>query len=199
MSSAKEWKDKGNLLVQEQKFAEALECYSKAIELDSNDPILYSNRSLMHSNLNEFDLALIDEGKAIEINPNYSKGYLRRGKALEGLGRFEEALNTYHSGLEKDNNNAKLMDAIKKLEKSLCSKINTNKDIKTDKSKNLIEKYALKKYVKIFFEKPIDDRTTMTGIVDEVGDGFLLLNDDIEGFQQIINVNNIIDIKILNN
>ena len=199
MSSAKEWKDKGNLLVQEQKFAEALECYSKAIELDSNDPILYSNRSLMHSNLNEFDLALIDADKAIEINPNYSKGYLRRGKALEGLGRFEEALNTYHSGLEKDNNNAKLMDAIKKLEKSLCSKINTNKDIKTDKSKNIIEKYALKKYVKIFFEKPIDDRTTMTGIVDEVEDGFLLLNDDIEGCQQIINVNNIIDIKILNN
>ena len=167
MSTAKEWKDKGNLLVQEQKFAEALECYSKAIELDSNDPILYSNRSLMYSNLNEFDLALIDADKAIEINPNYSKGYLRRGKALEGLGRFEEALNTYHSGLEKDNNNAKLMDAIKKLEKSLCRKINTNKDIKTDKSKNLIEKYALKKYVKIFFEKP-DGRITMTGIVDEL-------------------------------
>ena len=199
MSTAKEWKDKGNLLVKEQKFSEALECYSKAIELDSNDPILYSNRSLMHSNLNEFDLALIDADKAIEINPNYSKGYLRRGKALEGLGRFEEALNTYHSGLEKDNNNAKLMDAIKKLEKSLCSKINTNKDIKTDKSKNIIEKYALKKYVKIFFEKPIDDRTAMSGYVDDIGDGFLLLNDDIEGCQQIINVNNIIDIKILNN
>ena len=199
MSTAKEWKDKGNLLVQEQKFAEALECYSKAIELDSNDPILYSNRSLMHSNLNEFDLALIDADKAIEINPNYSKAYLRRGRALEGLGRNEEALNTYHSGLEKDNNNVQLMDAIKKLEKIQSSKVNINKDIKTDKSKNIIEKYALKKDVKIFFEKPIDDRTTMTGIVEEVGDGFLLLNDDIEGFQQIINVNNIIDIKILKN
>ena len=101
--------------------------------------------------------------------------------------------------MEKDNNNAKLMDAIKKLEKVLCSKINTNKDIKTDKSKNLIEKYALKKYVKIFFEKPIDDRTKMTGIVDEVGDGFLLLKDDIERIKQITNINNIIDIKILKN
>ena len=199
MSTAKEWKDKGNLLVQEKKFAEALECYSKAIEIDSNDPILYSNRSLMHSNLNEFESALIDADKAIEINPNYSKAYLRRGKALEGLGRNEEALNTYHSGLEKDNNNVQLMDAIKKLEKIQSSTVNINKDIKTDKSKNIIEKYALKKDVKIFFEKPIDDRTTMTGIVEEVGDGFLLLNDDIEGFQQIINVNNIIDIKILKN
>ena len=113
MSTAKEWKDKGNLLVQEQKFAEALECYSKAIELDFNDPILYSNRSLMHSNLNEFDLALIDADKAIEINPNYSKAYLRRGKALEGLGRIDEALNTYHSGLEKDNNNGKFRMLLK--------------------------------------------------------------------------------------
>ncbi len=197
MSTAKEQKDKGNLLVQEKKFAEALECYSKAIELDSKDPILYSNRSLMHSNLNEFDLALIDADKAIEINPNYSKAYLRRGKALEGLGRIEEALNTYHSGLEKDNNNVQLMDAIKKLEKITSSKINANRDIKTDKSYNIIEKYALKKYVKIFFKKPIDDRTAMTGYVDEIGDGFLLLNDDVEASQQIININNIIDIKIL--
>ena len=197
MSTAKEWKDKGNLLVQEQKFAEALECYSKAIELDSNDPILYSNRSLMHSNLNEFESALIDADKAIEINPNYSKAYLRRGKALEGLGRNEEALNTYHSGLEKDNNNVQLMDAIKKLEKIQSSTVNINKDIKTDKSKNIIEKYALKKYVKIFFDKPIDDRTAMTGVLEEIGDGFLLLDDDIEGLQQLINVNNIIDIKIL--
>ncbi len=197
MSTAKEQKDKGNLLVQEKKFAEALECYSKAIELDSKDPILYSNRSLMHSNLNEFESALIDAEKAIEINPNYSKAYLRRGKALEGLGRIEEALNTYHSGLEKDNNNVQLMDAIKKLEKITSSKINANRDIKTDKSYNIIEKYALKKYVKIFFKKPIDDRTAMTGYVDEIGDGFLLLNDDVEASQQIININNIIDIKIL--
>ena len=50
---AKNWKEKGNALVKEKKFKEAMDCYSKAIEIDPNEPIFYSNRSLMHINLEE--------------------------------------------------------------------------------------------------------------------------------------------------
>ena len=84
METAKDWKDKGNGLVKEKKYKEALDCYSKAIEIDPNDPILYSNRSLMHINLSEFDQAITDAEKAISIKPEYAKAYLRKGKALEG-------------------------------------------------------------------------------------------------------------------
>ena len=91
METAKDWKDKGNALVKEKKYKEALDCYSKAIEIDTNDPILYSNRSAMHLNLFNYDQALIDAEKALSLKPDYGKAYLRKGKALEGQKRIKEA------------------------------------------------------------------------------------------------------------
>ena len=119
MSTAKEWKEKGNALVKEKKYKEALDCYSKSIEIDPNDPILYSNRSAMHLNLNEFDQALTDAEKAISLKPDYAKAYLRKGKALEGQQKFKEALDTYKLGLEKDKENAQLLQASQELESNL--------------------------------------------------------------------------------
>ena len=119
METAKEWKDKGNALVKEKKYKEALDCYSKAIEIDPNDPILYSNRSAMHLNLTEYDQAITDAEKAISLKPDYAKAYLRKGKALEGQQRLQEALDTYKLGLEKDKTNAQLLEASQELEPQL--------------------------------------------------------------------------------
>ena len=119
METAKDWKDKGNGLVKEKKYKEALDCYTKAIEIDPNDPILYSNRSAMHLNLSEFDQAITDAEKAISLNPDYAKAYLRKGKALEGQQRLQEALDTYKLGLEKDKTNAQLLEASQELEASI--------------------------------------------------------------------------------
>ena len=116
METAKDWKDKGNALVKEKKYKEALDCYSKAIEIDPNDPILYSNRSAMHLNLTEFDQALADADKAISLKVDYAKAYLRKGKALEGLNKVDEALSAYKLGLEKDSANAQLLQASQELE-----------------------------------------------------------------------------------
>ena len=119
MATAKEWKEKGNALVKEKNYKEALECYSKAIEIDPNDPILYSNRSAMHLNLSEFDQALTDAEKAISLKPDYAKAYLRKGKALEGQDKLKEALETYKLGLTKDEKNAQLLEASQNLEASI--------------------------------------------------------------------------------
>ena len=119
METAKEWKDKGNALVKEKKYKDALDCYTKAIEIDPNDPILYSNRSAMHLNLSEFNEALTDAEKAISIKSDYGKAYLRKGKALEGLNKVDEALETYKLGLEKDKENAQLLQASQELEATL--------------------------------------------------------------------------------
>ena len=73
----------------------------------------------MHFNLSEFNEALIDAETAISINSYYAKAYLRKGKALEGLNKAEEALETYKLGLEKDKENSQLLQASKKLESTL--------------------------------------------------------------------------------
>ena len=121
IKTSNEWKEKGNALVKEKKYKEALDCYSKGIEHNPNEPILYSNRSAMYLNLEEFELALKDADKAIELKPDYIKPYLRKGKALEGLNRKKEALAVYELGLEKNPNDAQLRQAAIELKYSHLS------------------------------------------------------------------------------
>ena len=219
MSTAKDWKNKGNSFVQEQKYEDAFNCYSKAIELDPNDPILYSNRSLMLSNLNLYEQAIEDAKKAIQLNPNYAKAYLRLGKAYEGKNDFQKAYEAYSQGLEKDPNNAQINEALKKLSqyeepeynephneipKNEEHNFEMNKHIKKEKSEigNLIEKYALKKRVELVFVRHVTDYR-FEGIIEEISGGFIyfIRDDKYNGKQEqhLININNIIDIRLLDN
>ena len=205
MTTAKEWKEKGNHLVQERKYQEALNCYTKAIELDKNDPILYSNRSAMYYNLNDFENALLDAEEAIYLKPDYAKAYLRKGNALEKQYKYQEALDTYKTGLQKDKNNTQLLEAYQKLEdslKNLNSDKNDNEyedqvnEDKGNKSKSLIEKYALKKNVRIYFDRQIGVNLSVNGVIEEIKDGFIYFHEENNKFH-ILNMKNIIDIIII--
>ena len=205
MTTAKEWKEKGNHLVQERKYQEALDCYTKAIELDKNDPILYSNRSAMYYNLNDFENALLDAEEAIYLKPDYAKAYLRKGNALEKQYKYQEALDTYKIGLQKDKNNIQLLEAYQKLEDSL-ENLNGDKndneyedqvnEDKGNKSKSLIEKYALKKNVRIYFDRQIGVNLSVNGVIEEIKDGFIYFHEENNKFH-ILNMKNIIDIIII--
>ena len=204
METSKSWKDKGNLYVQERNYTEALKCYTQAIELDSNDPILYSNRSAMYYNLEDYDNAINDADKAISLKPNYPKAYLRKGNALQGKKLFNEALNTYNIGLKYDKNNSQLLEAYQKLEKIIQNSPGeenfneSNNDINNDNyyDKNLIEKYALKKKVKIYLDRQIEEKLVFNGIIEEIKDGLIYFKEEHNGFH-ILNMKNIIDIKII--
>ena len=45
MSSAMEWKSQGNAALKKKDFVKAVECYSKAIEMEPSNHTFYSNRS----------------------------------------------------------------------------------------------------------------------------------------------------------
>ena len=66
-----------------------LECrtkFSKAIELDPANHVLYSNRSGAYASKKEFEKALEDATKTTELKPDWAKGYGRKGAALHGTG-----------------------------------------------------------------------------------------------------------------
>ena len=195
METAASWKEKGNKFVQERQYEIALNCYSKAIELDANDPILYSNRSAMYYNLNYFDNAISDAEMAINLRPTYAKAYLRKGNALEGLKRYKEALDTYEAGLKQDPDNEQLIEAQTKL-KELMEKPNDNIiNEQNGKVMNLIEKYALKKNVRIYLDKKIGNNVVLCGNIEEVNEGLIFFKDDRNVFH-ILNCKNILDIEI---
>jgi len=100
--SADELKEKGNQAFGARDFEMAVHWYSLAIDVDSimcevyNRPsalahVLYSNRSTSQYHLRKYNEALDDANSAIHMAPDWSKGYLRKGAALSGLERKEEA------------------------------------------------------------------------------------------------------------
>ena len=57
-------------------FEKAIEDYSKAIELDPENPELYIARAISYNLMEEYEKSLLDYGKAIEIQPELQVGLL---------------------------------------------------------------------------------------------------------------------------
>jgi len=83
-----------------QEFSRAVELYSKAIEADSSNRVLFSNRSAAHAKLENYKDALLDANKCIALDPQWGRGHSRRGAAYVGLKNWPSALKAYETGLE---------------------------------------------------------------------------------------------------
>lgn len=108
MLSAEELKSKGNESFSAKNYQQAIEYYTKAIELDSTKPAYYSNRAGCYASLQDWEKSLQDGEAAINIDPNFIKGYSRVGLAKFKLGQQEEAVAIIEKGLAIDPNNEQL-------------------------------------------------------------------------------------------
>ncbi|RDX66535.1 Serine/threonine-protein phosphatase 5, partial [Mucuna pruriens] len=77
------------------KYSQAIDPYTQAIELNSQNAVYFSNHVFAHLRLEEYGSAIHDATEAIDIDPKYSKGYYRWGAAHLGLGKFKEALKDF--------------------------------------------------------------------------------------------------------
>lgn len=105
---------------------EALEAYTKAIELDPAYPLAYNNRGILYSDSGDLQKALEDYNKAIELNPNYAYAYNNRGIVYKDLKDYKKALEDYDKAIELDadyanayNNRGILYRDLGELEKAL--------------------------------------------------------------------------------
>eukprot|EP01129_Flabellula_baltica_P012597 TRINITY_DN5704_c0_g1_i1.p1 TRINITY_DN5704_c0_g1~~TRINITY_DN5704_c0_g1_i1.p1 ORF type:complete len:586 (+),score=169.19 TRINITY_DN5704_c0_g1_i1:23-1759(+) len=99
-AKAVEYKNLGNAQLQQQNYEGAIEQYTLGIECDPTNHILFSNRSAAYHNLGKYQEALEDANKVIEINPQFWKGYSRKGLALLSLDQPYEAMEAYQEGLK---------------------------------------------------------------------------------------------------
>ncbi len=76
---ADKFKQEGNSLMSGKKYDEAIEAYTKAIDLVGSNPVYYSNRAAAYSSKNDHLSAIGDAEKAIALDPSFSKGYHRLG------------------------------------------------------------------------------------------------------------------------
>lgn len=55
------------------KFSQAIDLYTKAIEINGENAVYWANRAFSHTKLEEYGSAIQDASKAVEIDPKYSK------------------------------------------------------------------------------------------------------------------------------
>ncbi|KAM9987712.1 hypothetical protein ACTFIZ_003083 [Dictyostelium cf. discoideum] len=121
------------------KYQEAIELYTEAIEIDQQNNILFSNRSMCFNKLKRYQEALEDAQKAIDIeNRDSHHSYLPRyakGNSLYFLGRYQEALESYQDSLKNKPDSPVL---LKKIKKTLLKLESSSSSINKNKNKNNI-------------------------------------------------------------
>lgn len=95
------------------------EKFTQAIELDPSNHVLYSNRSGSYASLKDFDKALEDANKTVEIKPDWPKGWTRKAGALHGQGDLLGANDAYEEALKLDPNNAPAKSGLQSVQRAM--------------------------------------------------------------------------------
>jgi tetratricopeptide (TPR) repeat protein len=105
----------GNKQMAQQKYEDAYESYSRAIEVSSSQPaaaghhgrhpeshVFFSNRAAACLSLKRYSDAVVDAQQSIAFQPTFSKAQARLGQALYFSRRYEESILAYEKALELD-------------------------------------------------------------------------------------------------
>ncbi|KAI8079809.1 uncharacterized protein BX664DRAFT_341510 [Halteromyces radiatus] len=115
MQKAQAAKEMGNTHFQKQRYQQAIQCYSDAIDLDPTSAVYFVNRAMAHLKLNNFLQAEHDCTKCLALQPNHVKALWRRGIALRSLGRSKEARKDFEQALQLEPGNKLIIDELNKL------------------------------------------------------------------------------------
>ncbi|KAJ6431483.1 hypothetical protein OIU84_018876 [Salix udensis] len=107
-------KDKGNEFFKAGNYLKAAALYTQAIKLDPSNPTLYSNRAAAFLQLVKLNKALADAETTIKLNPQWEKGYFRKGCVLEGMERYDDALATFQIALQHNPQSTEVSRKIKR-------------------------------------------------------------------------------------
>jgi len=109
-NSAKEWTTRGNILYLHGQRSEAMQCYDKAIELDSRYMLAWNRKGQVLSEIDDkkdcWNKALEIANKKLEANSIDGDAWYNKGFALIGLDKYDEALQASNKAIEIDPQNA---------------------------------------------------------------------------------------------
>lgn len=113
--SAASLKDKGNEFFKAGKYLKAAALYTQAIKHDPSNATLYSNRAAAFLNLVKLNKALADAETTIKLNPQWEKGYFRKGCILEAMERYDDALAAFQIAAQYNPKSLEVSKKVKKL------------------------------------------------------------------------------------
>ncbi|XP_078416432.1 E3 ubiquitin-protein ligase TTC3 [Cetorhinus maximus] len=148
------YRKRGNEEFKNENYEAAVNWYSKAIDLRPDNQILYGNRALCFSRIENYTKALGDGKRAIVLKPNWPKGHYRLCDALFLMGEHKRAIdaNTKAQELCKDVSDG-IRDLIQQKEKFLKKLRDENRG--RPKADGLKEELNTKKEQSRFSTKPL--------------------------------------------
>lgn len=131
--TGKELFDKGVLLFKQGQYQEAIDAFSKLIEIAPDNADAYKNRGVSYMKQEKFDLAIKDFQKAKELFPELKGLYSNLGVAWYYKKEYEKAIENYDNEIEMAPENH-----VAYFNRALClSELNRNKEALEDLSKTL--------------------------------------------------------------
>ncbi|KAH9081846.1 putative stress-induced protein STI1 [Lactarius deliciosus] len=112
-AAAEKHKQEGNARMNGKQYEEAIDAYTKAIELDPSNPVYFSNRAAAHSSKSDHLSAVVDAEKAIELDPKFVRGYSRLGCRAPPA--------AYRRGLDLEPNNVAMKTGLQNCEARIAS------------------------------------------------------------------------------
>ncbi len=86
-----EMKEMGNVQFKNQNYSSAIDYYTRGIQYNSSEPVLYSNRATCFKCLGKYKESVSDYKKAIQLNPRNTKNLKKLASVYIILGNFGEA------------------------------------------------------------------------------------------------------------
>ncbi len=113
--------DKGNILLNWERYQEALSAFNEAIRLDPQDALAYNGKANALHYLRQYQEALSAFNEAIRLDPQEISAHFNKGNLLYDRGQYKEAIQEYDIALRlnpQDPNIAQNRNlALKKLKK----------------------------------------------------------------------------------
>lgn len=92
----------GNKFASAGHFAMAVKYFTDAIKYNPKEYRLFGNRSFCYEKMQEYERSLTDAELSLNMCPSWVKGLYRKGRALAGLQRYEEAAQAFKEVLQLD-------------------------------------------------------------------------------------------------
>lgn len=93
------WSNRGNVRVRQNNLSGALEDYTQAIELATNEPNPYLNRGAVWEATGQWQKAIDDYNQVLQIDPDDPAAYNNRANAEAGMGEWVLAIADYQAAI----------------------------------------------------------------------------------------------------
>ena len=97
----------GNSFNDNRKYKEAINCYDKALEINSKNDKSWNNKGIALAMLNKYTEAIICYDKSLNLNSKNDNAWTNKGISLNELDKIEEAIECYDKALEINPNHEK--------------------------------------------------------------------------------------------